>query len=78
MEVRSKICDGDACGIETRVDYTYDEYGNVTREDDYGDVNDGDKDNRTILRSFANNATDWIIGLPTLVRTFQGTSLQEL
>ncbi len=63
--VVSTICNGNSCGKQTRTDLTYDSYGNVTREDQYGDTGDGGVDDRTVTRTFSPNTTDWILGLPT-------------
>ena len=48
----------------TRIDYQYDEFGNVMEEDDYGDL-DVTGDERTILRTFSANTNAWILGLPS-------------
>ena len=59
-------------GKSTRVVYSYDStYGNVTREDQYGDVGDP-TDDRTVTRSFSPNTTAWIIGLLTNETIYQG------
>jgi RHS repeat-associated protein len=72
-DVRSKYCSSaNVCGRQSRQTMEYaDGYGNVTREDHYGDINDS-TDDFTIQRVFALNTTDWIIGLPARETTYAG------
>ena len=70
-QVDTNICDGTSCGKQTRTVSTYDSYGNVTREDHYGDLNDT-SDDFTIVRTFALNTTSWIVGLPASETIYQG------
>ncbi len=57
---------------QTRTEFTTDHtYGNVTQEDHYGDTSTG-SDDRTIVRTFSPNATDWIVSLPTSETIYQG------
>ena len=65
------ICDGNGCSTTTRTDFTYDIYGNVTREDQYGDTGTS-ADDRTVFRTFNPNTTAWILGLPTSETIYQG------
>ncbi len=65
------ICDGNACGKETRTDFTYDIYGNVTEELQYGDTGDS-SDDRTVVRTFTPNTTDWLLGLPSSETIYAG------
>ncbi len=69
--VVTDICDGNGCSRQTRTDYTYDVYGNVIEEYQYGDVSES-ADDRTVVRTFAPNTTDWILGLPTQETLSQG------
>ena len=69
--VVTKICDGNACGRTTRTDFTYDAYGNVTEEQQYGDTSTT-TDDRTIVRTYAPNTTAWILSLPTQERIHAG------
>ena len=46
------------------MDYTYDAYGNVIEEYQYGDVSES-SDDRTVVRTFHPNTTDWLVSLPT-------------
>ncbi len=71
LQVDTSICDGGACGKQTRTIYTFDTYGNVTREDQYGDLADT-SDDRTVVHSFGLNTTAWIVGLPTSETIYQG------
>jgi YD repeat-containing protein len=74
-------CDGKTTGwckgksvakhVKTAYEY-YAPYGNVTREDQYGDVDDPG-DDRTVYRWYATNASNWIIGLLGFERIYQGT-----
>ncbi len=71
-QVDSYTYNNDASYTQSRTIYTYDEYGNIIREDQYGDINDP-TDDRTIVRSFLpNNTTNWIVGLPTSEDVYQG------
>lgn len=65
-EVNTLICDGDGdgCDRQTRVILFHDNLGNLTREEQEGDINDPN-DNRIMSRNFSPNTTAWIIGLPT-------------
>ena len=65
------ICDGNSCGKQIRTDFTYDPYGNVTREEHWGDVG-LPTDDRTVTRTFAPNTSAWILGLPTSETIYQG------
>ena len=71
QEVNTTICDGTSCGKQTRTVSTYDSYGNITRADQYGDLTDT-SDDLTIVRTFALNTTDWIVGLPASETVYQG------
>ncbi|HQR15828.1 MAG TPA: SpvB/TcaC N-terminal domain-containing protein [Nitrospira sp.] len=56
----------------TRTAYVqYDAYGNVLREDQMGDLSTTN-DDRTVIRTFANNMTDWLIGFPTSETSYAG------
>ncbi len=74
-----KTCDGNATCRTTRTDYTYDAYGNVTQERQYGDTATT-TDDRTVVRTFAANTTKWIVTLPTreTIRAGIGTTGTEL
>ena len=71
LQVDTSICDGTACGKQTRVVSTYDGYGNLTQEEQYGDL-DNPIDDRTIARSFVPNTLDWIVSLPANETIYQG------
>jgi RHS repeat-associated protein len=73
LQVDSSICDGGPSCKQTRMGYGnlatgtsyYDTDGNLTREDQYGDIADPN-DDRTVLRSFSTtNTTAWIVSFPT-------------
>ncbi len=76
LQVDTSICDGGTCGKQTRTIYTFDTYGNVTREDQYGDLTDT-TDDRTVVRAFSPNTTAWIVGLPTSETIYQGIGLSN-
>ncbi|HMZ56303.1 MAG TPA: SpvB/TcaC N-terminal domain-containing protein [Nitrospira sp.] len=60
---------------QTRTVYaSYDVYGNVLREDQSGDLSTT-ADDRTVVRTFANNTTDWLIGFPISETVYQGIGL---
>ncbi len=52
----------------------YDAYGNVLRENQQGDLSTT-TDDRTVVRTFANNTTDWLLGFPTSETVYQGIGL---
>jgi RHS repeat-associated protein len=66
----------DNAAKETKIVYvSYDAYGNVTREDQYGDAtgnNTVTNDDRTLVRTYANNTTAWLLGFPTGETIYQG------
>ncbi len=65
--------DGTSSHTDTAVGYDYDNYGNVTKETQYGEVSgntngtftDSGSDKRTTDITYTNNTTDYIVGLPT-------------
>ena len=59
--------------MRSRTDYTYDAYGNVTQEVHYGDTATT-TDDRTVVRTYAANTTEWIVSLPTQERLHAGSS----
>ncbi len=75
--VVTNICDGTSCSKQTHTDFTYDVYGNITREDQYGDTGTT-SDDRTVVRTYDPNTTDWILSLPSTETVYQGlgTSVQ--
>ena len=70
-QVDTLICDGDDCGLHLRTRYNYDSFGNVVREEQFGDVNDA-SDDRTTVREFALNVDSWIVGLRKLEILYEG------
>src|SRR5579884_1007167 len=73
-QVDNWTCDGSPCssGKQTETIYvSYDAYGNPTQEYQKGDVLD-QNDDRTILRTFTNNQTPWIVGLPLSETIYKG------
>ncbi len=72
-EVHSYLCDGDACTRETKSIYAYDAYGNVTREEHYGDVTDA-TDDRRVERTYFPNTDKWILSLPASETIYSGTT----
>ena len=74
IEVDTSICDGSACGKQTRVIYkSYDAYGNLTEEDQYGDLS-VTTDDRTITYNYSPSPSNWIVGLPTQETIYKGIS----
>ncbi len=62
------VYDGDDTFRQVRSRLTYDQYGNVTRTDEDGEVNvSGDE--RAAVTTFAYNATAWILNKPSLTQT---------
>jgi RHS repeat-associated protein len=59
--------------VRTRTVLTYDGYGNVTKEEQYGDVS-VPTDDRTVERIFAHNDIAWIVGMPTRELIYSGIS----
>jgi len=56
----------------TKTVYTFDDYGNMTREENYGDVNDPPPADRTIEKKYFYNTTDYIVGLPYRETVYEG------
>jgi RHS repeat-associated protein len=83
LQVDAYICDGtvsspNTCAastsaMHTKTVYTDDQYGNITEEDQYGDVNDP-TDDRTVIRSFAYNTTAWILNKPVNEALYSGVT----
>ena len=65
--------DGTGTHTDTAMGYSYDAYGNVTTETQYGEVSgnvdgtfaDSGSDKRTIDYTYTNDTTNYIVGLPT-------------
>lgn len=81
QQVDTYVCDGNAVGYgckavarRTYSSYTYDDYGNVTREDRFGDPsNPGNTQvNMTVEKQYASNTDSWIVGLPLSESVFAG------
>ncbi|ABQ25362.1 YD repeat protein [Geotalea uraniireducens Rf4] len=71
----SGACKGSTNARHTQTSYTYDQYGNVKRENQYGDVSDP-TDDRTVLRGYVQNQDAWIVGLLSSETVYQGIGLQ--
>ncbi|HEY6871380.1 MAG TPA: SpvB/TcaC N-terminal domain-containing protein [Geobacteraceae bacterium] len=73
QEVDVAIYDGGTTPTkQTKTVYSYDAYGNVTEQDQYGDISDS-TDDRTIVTTYNNYNTDkWIVGLPASENIYQG------
>jgi hypothetical protein len=48
----------------------------VLREDQSGDLSTT-SDDRTVVRTFGNNTTDWLLGFPTSETVYQGHRAQS-
>ena len=70
-EVRSFVCDGDACTLEAKTRALYDQYGNTIREYLYGDLSVG-TDDKTVERVYGYNINAWIVGLPKNETIYKG------
>lgn len=63
--VTSYQCDGSATCKRMQVSYGYDIYGNVNSEDYVADMDDSThKYDRTVVRTFTQQESSWIVGLP--------------
>jgi RHS repeat-associated protein len=77
-EVVTKLYTGGVVSKETKVAYAYGEspqYGNITREDHYGDATNNNAitgDDKTIVRTYGHNTTDYLIGYPTSEIVYAG------
>ncbi len=71
LQVDSSLHEGGTVPRNTRTVYTYDSYGNVIREDQNGNLNDT-SDDRTIIRAFTPNISNWIVSLPSSEEIFEG------
>lgn len=74
-QVDSYEYDGTATSRHTRTVYTYDAYGNISKEEQYGDMGNSD-DDQTVVRTYAINTTPWIVGLPASETINQGITTQ--
>lgn len=64
-------CGLKSCEKHVRVTFEYDNYGNTTKEYQYGDVDDP-QDDMTIIREFSPNVNDWIVGLQAREYIYKG------
>lgn len=81
-QVDSYVCDGSATSAckdsgsarKSKVAYTHDTYGNVTREDRYGDIANHANHllNMTVVRTFQPNVSGWLVGFPKSETVYQG------
>ena len=68
----SFVYDGDDAFRQVRSRFTYDQYGNVTRTDEDGEVAVlGDE--RSTTMTFVSNTSAWILNRPSLVQTLNAT-----
>lgn len=77
QRVVKTICDaaGD-CGVRDKKVYAYDEYGNVTRKEEWGDPTDS-SDDRTTVTEYSLNTYDWLVGLPFRETLYAGIGTDE-
>jgi len=69
------LISGQAIALEkktTRVERTFDVYGNVTQIVEHGDI-DRSGDERTVVRAFAPNTAAYIVSLPYTEAHYNGT-----
>jgi len=71
LQIDSSLYEGGTVPRNTRTVYGYDNYGNVVREDQYADLSNS-SDDRTIIRTFSPNTSNWIVGLPATEEIFEG------
>ncbi len=71
LQVNSSIYSGGVVNKTTRAVYTYDSYGNLTREDNYGDLADP-SDDRTTVKTYGYNPINWMMAFPTNISVYQG------
>ena len=72
--VVTKHCDGATCGRTQRTDYRYDAYGNITEAHQYGDTS-LTTDDRTLVRTYSPNLSQWFIRQPTQERLHAGLGM---
>jgi RHS repeat-associated protein len=76
VSLRSKLwryeCNGDATCKRRAISYAYDVYGNVTREDDYGDY-DACGDERVTARTFYPNLSAYQLAYPAELTLSEGS-----
>lgn len=78
VEIAEYACAAGVCeAVPTRVTFEHDKFGNVVKESHFGDPSTDD-DDFTIRRSFINNETRWILGLPSQESTYKGTATLKL
>lgn len=64
-QIDTYLCESGTCATHTRTTFEYDhQYGNLSLESQYGDLSTT-SDDRAIYRTYSDNVTDWIVGLPT-------------
>lgn len=71
IQIDSSLYEGGTVPRNTRTIYSYDGYGNVVRESQYGDLSNS-SDDRTVIRTFSFNTAKWIVGLPAKEEIFEG------
>jgi YD repeat-containing protein len=72
------FCDAPSTCKQTRSILTFDHTnGNLTREDQYGDLSVA-TDDRTVTKSYSPNSTAWILGFPTRENIYQGIGTTTL
>jgi RHS repeat-associated protein len=77
IQIDTLTCDSGQCDKTVRNKYAYDEFGNITSETEYGDIaNVGEA--RTIVRTFINNQSIWLLGLIASESTYAGDNTDHL
>ena len=71
-EVDTTVCDGADCDKHYKVTYEYDQYGNLTKEQNLGDLSTP-TDDRTIIRQYSPNTSAWIVALVASEAVYSGT-----
>src|SRR5262245_55531469 len=71
IQMDNLVCDSSGCGRHIRIGDSYDKFGNVTQEDQFGDIAEP-TDDRTIVREFSPNESTWVVGLPSSEIIYQG------
>lgn len=66
--------DGDATYRQSRTRQTYDAYGNVSAAYSDGEVSVAG-DERAVTTTYTGNTTNWIVGTPSIVRTYDASGV---
>src|SRR5271157_4008693 len=71
VQVDIYTCDSGSCNKDVRTRYSYDNFGDIVQEEQFGDISSPD-DDRTIVRAYVSNQSTWLIGLLSTETIYQG------